>query len=290
MVSHEGASSSTEKERKADKQVSAQRSLAHVAERIPVLKKHLNYANAIATLALFFALTAGSYAAVQLGKGAVKTSNIANNAVNSAKVRDGSLLKADFKAGQLPAGPKGDPGATGPKGDPGATGPKGDPGATGPKGDPGTTGPKGDPGTTGPAGAGTLTATGYGNTQPAINPAFNCVPGASVTINAPSTGTVVVSGLATINIDHTVGTVDLVTGLVDETASSCFTSHSADQSVVRVPGALPTDANYRAPMPLHGSFAVTAGQHTYTAGYYSSSGAGPNDQVIADTLTAVFYP
>jgi hypothetical protein len=238
-----------------------------------LLKKHLTYANVIASLALFLAITTGSYAAVQLGKGVVKTSNIANNAVTSAKVRDGSLLKADFKVGQLPtsasAGPKGDPGPTGPKGDPGATGAKGDPG---------------------PAGAGTLAATGYGTAQPAMNPAFACVAGASVTINAPSAGTVVVSGLAQINIDHTTATADLVTGVVDETAGDCFTGHGADQSVVRIPAALPTDANYRAPMPLHGSFAVTAGQHTYTLDYYSSVGAGPNDQVIGDTLTANFYP
>jgi hypothetical protein len=207
--------------------------------------------------------------------------------VNSAKVRDGSLLKADFKAGQLPAGPKGDPGATGPKGDPSPTGPKGDLGPTGPKGDPGPAGPQG---ATGPVGAGTLTATSYGTTQPAINPANTCVAGASVTINAPSAGTVVVTGLAQIGIGHTAGTVDLVTGVVDDTVGNCFTGHSADASILRISGAEGTDANNRAPMPLHGSFAVGPGQHTYTLDYFSSLGASANDQVIADTLTAVFYP
>jgi hypothetical protein len=254
-------------------------------ERIPVLKKHLTYANVTASLALFLALTASSYAAVQLGKGAVKSSNIANNAVTSAKVRDGSLLKADFKAGQLPT-----TGATGPKGDPGVTGPKGDTGPTGPKGDPGVAGPKGDQGSIGPAGAGTLTATNYGTTQPTMNPANNCVPGASVTINAPSDGTVVVNGLAQIAIGHTTGTVDLVTGVVDETAGDCFAGHSADASVLRISDTWPTDNSYRAPMPLHGSFAVGPGSHTYTLDYYSSLGASVNDQVIGDTLTAVFYP
>jgi hypothetical protein len=248
-------------------------------ERIPVLKKHLTYANVTASLALFLALTASSYAAVQLGKGAVKSSNIANNAVNSAKVRDGSLLKADFKAGQLPT--------TGARGE---TGVKGDPGLTGPKGDPGPTGAQGASGPVGPAGAGTLTATGYGTTQPAINPVSTCVTGASVTIDAPSAGTVVVSGLAQIGIDHTAGTVDLVTGVVDETAANCFAGQSADMSIIRISGTQATDAVNRASMPLHGSFAVGPGSHTYTLGYFSSSGASPNDQVIADTLTAVFYP
>jgi hypothetical protein len=58
-------------------------------------------------------------------KGAVKRGDIARNAVNSAKVRNGSLLAEDFAAGQLPAGPKGDKGDTGAKGD------KGDPGDAG---------------------------------------------------------------------------------------------------------------------------------------------------------------
>jgi len=34
-------------------------------------------------------------------------------------VKDGSLAATDFTAGQLPVGPKGDPGAQGSKGDPG---------------------------------------------------------------------------------------------------------------------------------------------------------------------------
>ena len=50
--------------------------------------------------------------------GQVKRSDIAGNAVNSAKVAPYSLLETDFRPGQLPEGPKGDKGD---KGDPGAT-------------------------------------------------------------------------------------------------------------------------------------------------------------------------
>jgi hypothetical protein len=42
-----------------------------------------------------------------------------NDAVVSSKVKDGSLRAADFKPGELPAGPKGDQGENGDKGDPG---------------------------------------------------------------------------------------------------------------------------------------------------------------------------
>lgn len=60
-----------------------------------------------------------------LGKGSVGTSQLKRNAVTSAKVKNRSLLAADFKKGQLPAGPQGPKGDQGPRGE---QGPKGDPG------------------------------------------------------------------------------------------------------------------------------------------------------------------
>jgi hypothetical protein len=95
----------------------------------------------VSVIALVVALGGTSYAAIVLPANSVGTRQIKKNAVTTAKVKDGSLLKADFAAGQLPAGPAGASGATG------ATGPKGDTGATG------TAGPKGDKGDTGASGA-----------------------------------------------------------------------------------------------------------------------------------------
>jgi len=98
------------------------------------LRRHLSYANVMATIALFVALGGSSYAAIALtknsvkskhiGKGQVKRPDLAKNAVQSAKVLDGSLRAADFQAGELPAGPKGDPG---PQGPPGTAGQPGEP-------------------------------------------------------------------------------------------------------------------------------------------------------------------
>jgi hypothetical protein len=86
----------------------------------------------VACLALVVALGGVSYAATvlpknsvgtaQLKKKAVTASKLRANSVSAPKVKDGTLLAADFKAGQLPAGPKGDPGQKGDKGDPGAPG------------------------------------------------------------------------------------------------------------------------------------------------------------------------
>jgi hypothetical protein len=98
--------------------------------------KHLGYSNVIASLALFVALGGASYAAVtlpansvgtkQLAKKAVSGSKIKRNAITSPKVQDGSLLAADFKAGELKAGSQGPIGPAGPKGDPGERGPAGE--------------------------------------------------------------------------------------------------------------------------------------------------------------------
>jgi hypothetical protein len=88
----------------------------------------------VGMLALFVALSGTAYAATlprnsvgtpQLKKDAVTTKKVKNgevmradigrDAVNSARVKDFSLVANDFKLGQLPAGPQG------PKGDPGVT-------------------------------------------------------------------------------------------------------------------------------------------------------------------------
>jgi len=95
-----------------------------------------------------------------LPENSVGALQIKKSAVTGLKVKNGTLLAADFKPRQLPAGPlgpkgdKGDPGGQGLKGDPGSQGDKGDPGAQGlpgAKGDKGDNGVPGQPGP--PAGA-----------------------------------------------------------------------------------------------------------------------------------------
>jgi hypothetical protein len=115
---------------------------------MPKLRSGLTYANVIATLALFIALGGGAYAALKLPRNSVGPKQLKKNAVNSSKVKNGSLLPRDFKPGQLPAGERG---PQGPKGDTGATG------DTGPTGGKGETGGKGD---TGPRGPGTMSFDG----------------------------------------------------------------------------------------------------------------------------------
>jgi hypothetical protein len=75
------------------------------------LAAHLR-ANIVAYLALFVALSGTSYAAAVA---------LPPNSVTSRQVKDFSLLKRDFKAGQLPAGARGEAGPAGPTGPAGAT-------------------------------------------------------------------------------------------------------------------------------------------------------------------------
>jgi hypothetical protein len=87
------------------------------------LRPRLTYANAIATLALFLALGGGAaFAASTLGKNSVGPKQLKRSAVTGAKVKDGSLLATDFKAGQLPGGERGPTGERGPQGVAGAPG------------------------------------------------------------------------------------------------------------------------------------------------------------------------
>jgi hypothetical protein len=87
-----------------------------------IVRNHLSYANVTATLALFVALSGSAYAAIKLPANSVGTAQIQNKAVTSPKVLDGSLLAADFKAGQLPAGQQGPAGPAGPAGPQGPSG------------------------------------------------------------------------------------------------------------------------------------------------------------------------
>lgn len=87
----------------------------------------------VACIALGIALGGTGYATVlqvpknsvgpaQLKSSAVTNTKLARNAVTSAKVRNRSLLRADFAAGQLPAGPAGPSGPAGPAGPAGPPG------------------------------------------------------------------------------------------------------------------------------------------------------------------------
>lgn len=128
-------------------------------------RRHVNYANVIATLALFLALGGGAYAAIKLPK----------NSVTTTQVKNGSLTAKDFKKGQLK-------GKTGPQGPAGAPGAQGERGPAGPQGPPGLTG---DPGLKGDQGAdGSAKAYAYVTTQGQVAAGSKGITTANITAKA----------------------------------------------------------------------------------------------------------
>jgi hypothetical protein len=74
---------------------------------------------ALAVAVLGLTPVAGAVQELVVPARSVGTAQLKDGAVTSTKVRNGSLVVADFKRGQLPAGPTG---PAGPKGDPGPAG------------------------------------------------------------------------------------------------------------------------------------------------------------------------
>jgi Collagen triple helix repeat (20 copies) len=107
-------------------------------------RRHISYANIVATLALVFAMSGGAYAASRY-------------LITSTKQINPKVLKSLKGANGNPGangatGPAGPQGTTGPAGATGSAGPAGPAGATGAKGETGAAGKAGTAGATGPAG------------------------------------------------------------------------------------------------------------------------------------------
>jgi hypothetical protein len=80
------------------------------------MRRHLTYANVIATLALFLALGGASYAAIKLPANSVGSKQIKDGAVSSADIKNHSIKPGDFKGSSLPSGPRGPRGPQGERG------------------------------------------------------------------------------------------------------------------------------------------------------------------------------
>jgi hypothetical protein len=68
-----------------------------------MLKRHLTVANVLSCMALFVALGGAAYAAVKIPPNAVKTRNIANQAVTNAKIKREAVTSGKIKNGGVNA-------------------------------------------------------------------------------------------------------------------------------------------------------------------------------------------
>ena len=85
-------------------------------------RRHMTFANVVSLMALVLAMGGTGYALSTLPKNSVGKKQLKKNAVISSKVKNRSLKKIDFKAGQLPQGRTGPTGPSGPSGPTGPTG------------------------------------------------------------------------------------------------------------------------------------------------------------------------
>jgi hypothetical protein len=137
------------------------------------IRRHLTYANVVATMALLFAMGGSAFAANRLIVSPAKTASTSTPAefttppkskefgylitsINQLSPRVQAQLKATERTGPVgPAGAAGAPGSQGPSGLPGAAGPpgaEGIQGREGPEGKPGEQGARGERGETGSRG------------------------------------------------------------------------------------------------------------------------------------------
>jgi hypothetical protein len=97
-----------------------------------IIRRPPSAATVVACVALAVSLGGTGYAALRLPANSVGTAQLKRNAVISSKVRNYSLVRADFKPGQIPRGLPGVPGPLGPAGPTGPQGPAGPPAGTSP--------------------------------------------------------------------------------------------------------------------------------------------------------------
>jgi hypothetical protein len=65
------------------------------------MRRHLTYANVVASMALFFALAGGSYAATKLAKDSVGPTQLRKNAVTGRAIKDNAVKGADVDEASL---------------------------------------------------------------------------------------------------------------------------------------------------------------------------------------------
>jgi len=148
----------------------------------------------------------------------------------------------------------------------------------------GAQGPQGFPGT--PGGGTILASRGALSGWPLSQPCAY-YQGAEVTMTVPGPGTVVVTAMVTIRIDHTSGNTDGIDLYLDVIADWCAGDGWGGGAFVDP--SEPT-AFYYEHVPLLEPFTVTAGTYTFYINGTGFAAGGIGDSFWLASVVAVFYP
>ena len=182
-----------------------------------------------------------------------------------------------------PAGPSGATGSQGPTGPIGATGTQGPPGAngeTGPQGPAGPTGPAGPPGA-----KALVTSVEQVMAVPLSALVCNYFIGAEVPFTVPGPGTVVVTSVVGLSVNHPLGRTDEAAVRLSTNSTDC---NADGRAVFHIFASLPTGI-YNETMTFQHVFPIaTAGTYTFYITGRMILGAQGSFQTAYSV--AVFYP
>lgn len=173
-------------------------------------------------------------------------------------------------------------GLSGPVGPPGPLGPTGESGAQGPAG------PEGPQGPPGPPGPGTLLASDSHLQSQPIGASCTTYIGPTVQLSVPAAGTVVVTAVVRLAIDHVLGTDDVAYVVVTNGTIDC--TLDATTGVVLVPAQQATGGYSESVTVLRSFDMASASTFTVYVNGVMTSGASFGDAFSAASIVAVYYP
>lgn len=125
----------------------------------------------------------------------------------------------------------------------------------------------------------------FGN---AVTIEATCTNYMAVTITVSGPGSVVVTTTSIISFDHTSGTIDNMRYMTGTSASDCVEDEASQ--IYDVDPNVPTSLWIGGGASTEAFTVFTAGSFTYYLNGFMLFGQDPNDEFLAASMVAVFYP